>query len=153
LNVCKQIFWLPSLEKVQADPITELLWHVKNIQYIWPFNIHAATSCLPVAVSFKLQWMKLLVTHKIHYIICNKKGKVVPVLNQLSTVPWRYMGEWKGSSTILDLSICHSHFTPEGRAPSIHWIGAWVGPRSSMDAMGKRKILPLPGIEPWSFSP
>jgi hypothetical protein len=31
--------------------------------------------------------------------------KVVLVLNQLSTVPWRHMEEWRYSSTILDLSI------------------------------------------------
>jgi hypothetical protein len=32
------------------------------------------------------------------------KGKVVPVLNQLSTKPLRHTGEWRYSSTILDLS-------------------------------------------------
>jgi hypothetical protein len=31
------------------------------------------------------------------------KGKVAPVLNYLSTMPWRHMGEWRYSSTILDL--------------------------------------------------
>jgi hypothetical protein len=32
-----------------------------------------------------------------------KKGKFFPVLNYLSTLPWRYMGKWRYSSTILDL--------------------------------------------------
>jgi hypothetical protein len=32
------------------------------------------------------------------------KGKVAPVLNWLSTMPCRCMGEWRCSSTILDLS-------------------------------------------------
>jgi hypothetical protein len=27
-----------------------------------------------------------------------------------------------------------------------HWIGGWVNPGSGLDAMEKRKILPLPGI-------
>jgi hypothetical protein len=30
----------------------------------------------------------------------------------------------------------------------VHWIGNWVGPRASTDAMKRRKSLPLPGIEP-----
>jgi hypothetical protein len=30
-----------------------------------------------------------------------KKGKVAPVLNRLSTVPWRHVREWRYSSTIL----------------------------------------------------
>jgi hypothetical protein len=32
-----------------------------------------------------------------------KKGKVILVLNSLSTTPWRHMGEWRYSSTILEL--------------------------------------------------
>jgi hypothetical protein len=34
------------------------------------------------------------------------------------------------------------------RAPGIHWIGDWVGPRSSWDIVEKRNILPLLGIQP-----
>jgi hypothetical protein len=33
------------------------------------------------------------------------------------------------------------------RAPSTHWIGGWVGPRTGLDDEERRKILPLPGIE------
>jgi hypothetical protein len=32
------------------------------------------------------------------------KGKVVPMLNKLSTMPWRHIGQWRCSSTILNLS-------------------------------------------------
>jgi hypothetical protein len=32
------------------------------------------------------------------------KGKIVNVLNLLSIMPWRHMGEWRYGSTILDLS-------------------------------------------------
>jgi hypothetical protein len=38
-------------------------------------------------------------------------------------------------------------FNGEERTPGTHWIGGWVGLRADMDAMGKRKILLLPGIE------
>jgi hypothetical protein len=37
---------------------------------------------------------------------------------------------------------------PGERALSTHWIGGRVGPRAGLDALEKRKILPLPGIEP-----
>jgi hypothetical protein len=30
-------------------------------------------------------------------------------------------------------------FTPGERVPGTHWIGGWVGPRSDIDAMAKRK--------------
>jgi hypothetical protein len=36
------------------------------------------------------------------YTLINVKGKV-PVLNYLSTVPWKHMGEWRYSSISLDL--------------------------------------------------
>jgi len=32
------------------------------------------------------------------------------------------------------------YFTPRERAPGTHWIGGWVGPSASLDAMEKRKI-------------
>jgi hypothetical protein len=33
------------------------------------------------------------------------------------------------------------------RAPCTQWIGGWVGPRTGLDDMEKRKILPLPGLK------
>jgi hypothetical protein len=41
-------------------------------------------------------------------------------------------GEWSASLTV--------RFTPRERAPGIHWIGGWVGPRAVLDAVMKRKI-------------
>jgi hypothetical protein len=38
--------------------------------------------------------------------------------------------------------------TPWERAPGTHWIGRLVGIRACLDDMEKRKILPLPGIDP-----
>jgi hypothetical protein len=38
---------------------------------------------------------------------------------------------------------------PGERAPATHSRGGWVGSRDSLDAVEKRKILSMPGIEPW----
>jgi hypothetical protein len=35
--------------------------------------------------------------------VFSKNYKVVSVFNELNTMPWRYVGEWRHSSTILDL--------------------------------------------------
>jgi hypothetical protein len=53
-------------------------------------------------------------------------------------------GEWSAS--------CPGRFTQGEIAPVSHWTGDWVGPRASLDAVEKRNIFPLPGIEPWSSS-
>jgi hypothetical protein len=48
-----------------------------------------------------------------------KKG-IVAVLNKLSTMPWRYMGEWRYSSTFLDFGTrwrCVVSFTPRSLYP------------------------------------
>jgi hypothetical protein len=42
-------------------------------------------------------------------------------------------GEW--------LASCPSDFTPGEGAPSAHWVGGWVSPRASLEAMTKSKIL------------
>jgi hypothetical protein len=47
-------------------------------------------------------------------------------------------GEWSDS--------CIGRFTPRERAPGIHWIGGWVGPRAVLDAVVMRKI-PIPRQE------
>jgi hypothetical protein len=38
-------------------------------------------------------------------------------------------------------------FTPGERARSTHWIGGWVGPKTSLNDVERRKILPLPEHE------
>jgi hypothetical protein len=58
------------------------------------------------------------------------------------------MREWRYSYTILtsvldgsELSASrHDRFTPGGRAPGIHCIGGWVGPRAGLDNVEKRKM-------------
>jgi hypothetical protein len=47
--------------------------------------------------------------------------------------------EWSASRT--------SRFTPGERAPGTHWIGGWVGPRTSLDDAEKWKFLTLQGLE------
>jgi hypothetical protein len=38
-------------------------------------------------------------------------------------------------------------FTNRERAPDIHWIGGWVGPRACLNDVEKRKFLTPPGLE------
>jgi hypothetical protein len=42
---------------------------------------------------------------------------------------------------------------PEEEPPGIHWVGDWVGPRTGLDDVEKRKILPLPGTRTPNFLP
>jgi hypothetical protein len=59
------------------------------------------------------------------------------------------MGEWKYSSTIIDLgtrwrwvvSFTALPLYPRENSPGTHWIGGWVSPRDGLDAAEKRKIL------------
>jgi hypothetical protein len=76
-------------------------------------------------------------------------------------MPWRHMGEWRYSSTILDLgirwmwvvSVTPRPLYSRGGVTGTRWIGGWVDPRVGLDAVDKRKILPLPGSKLWSSSP
>jgi hypothetical protein len=36
---------------------------------------------------------------------------------------------------------------PEKESPCTHWIGGWVGPRTGLDDVEKRKFLTLSGLE------
>jgi hypothetical protein len=44
-------------------------------------------------------------------------------------------------------------YIPGEIAPGTHSIGGWVGPRAGLDAVEKRKILPLEGVEPRPSTP
>jgi hypothetical protein len=59
------------------------------------------------------------------------------------------LGEWRHTSkhcftTALDggewSASHHGRFTPRETAPGNHWTGDWVGPRTVLDAVVKRKI-------------
>jgi hypothetical protein len=38
-------------------------------------------------------------------------------------------------------------FNPGEVATDTYWIGSWMGPRTGLEAVEKRKFLPLPGLE------
>jgi hypothetical protein len=48
-------------------------------------------------------------------------------------------GEWSASR--------RDRFTPGVRAPGTDWIGGWVGPRTGLVDVEKRKFFTLPGLE------
>jgi hypothetical protein len=48
-------------------------------------------------------------------------------------------GEWSASRPC--------RFTSGERVPNTHWTGGWVGPRTGLDDVEKRKFLTLPGLE------
>jgi len=50
---------------------------------------------------------------------------------------------------------CPGCYTTGRKDPGSFWIGGWVGPIVSLDAVERREVrsLPLPGIELWSSSP
>jgi hypothetical protein len=53
---------------------------------------------------------------------------------------WALVGdEWSASRPV--------HFTSRERAPGTHCIGGWVGPRTGLEDMEKRKFLSLMGLE------
>jgi hypothetical protein len=74
------------------------------------------------------------------------KGKVVPVLNKLSIMPWRRMGKRMYTSTALVGSEL-SASRPGRFTPGTHCIGGWVDPRAGLDDVEKRKFLTLLGLE------
>jgi hypothetical protein len=54
-------------------------------------------------------------------------------------IPALVGGEWSAS--------CLGHFTIVDGAPDTHWIGGWVGPRTDLDDVKRRKILPIPRLD------
>jgi hypothetical protein len=48
-------------------------------------------------------------------------------------------GEWSVSRP--------GRFTPEGRALGTYWIGGWVSPRTGLDDVEERNVLPPSGFE------
>jgi hypothetical protein len=91
------------------------------------------------------------------YLDVTQAYKVVPMLNLLSTIPWRRMGEWIYRSTFLDLSTSWRwvlSFTsrplcPRGESPSSRYSldRVWVDPRAGLGHVKRRKFLTLPGLE------
>jgi len=68
---------------------------------------------------------------------------------KLSTTPWRCNGKWRCNSTHYFTSPLDGgewsaslpdRFTHRERAPVTHWTGSWLGTRTGMDMVSKRKI-------------
>jgi hypothetical protein len=85
----------------------------------------------------------------INNVLLYKKSSYSDAFFKLSTTPWRRIGEWRYSSkhslnSALDgggwSASRPDHFTPREKAPGTHWIGGWVGPKTVLDAVVKRKI-------------
>jgi hypothetical protein len=65
------------------------------------------------------------------------------------------MGEWRYSSTIFDLGIMWNSavsFTPQWlypreRGPCTNWLGGWVGPRTVLENVERRKVFPVLELE------
>jgi hypothetical protein len=51
-----------------------------------------------------------------------------------------YVDLFLNSALIVALRPCR--FIPEERASGTHWIGRWVGPRTSLDDAQNRKSVP-----------
>jgi hypothetical protein len=80
------------------------------------------------------------------FLTIHGKVKAVCVRNWLTTTPWRITltstvvwGEWSVSRP--------GRSTFRERAPCTYWMGGWVGPRTSLDDVERRKILPLPVLK------
>jgi hypothetical protein len=63
------------------------------------------------------------------------------------------MALYKNNYNYMKIIIICKGPPPRERAPGTHWIGGWVGPRTSLDVVEKRNIMPLPGIHPLLSSP
>jgi hypothetical protein len=76
------------------------------------------------------------------------EGKLVHVLNELSTTPRRCMGSGGVASLFLTSAIDGgewwtsrpSHFTPGVRDPGIRCVGGWMDLKAGLDAIEKRRI-------------
>jgi hypothetical protein len=75
------------------------------------------------------------------------------VLNYLSTTPWKCMGEWRYSFTVLDLDTSWMwvvSFTPWERDPGTQWRGGRVDTRFGLDSVEKQVLHPdRPVRSPW----
>jgi hypothetical protein len=70
------------------------------------------------------------------------KGKVVPMLFSL-TEHHAMQAYWGVTSALVGAEWSASHpcsFIPKEEAPGTRCIGGWVGPRTVLDAVVKRKI-------------
>jgi hypothetical protein len=85
-----------------------------------------------------------------HLLNTYSKKKVVLVLNLLSTMSWRCMHAY--IHIFLTLTLFGEELSaswPCQFTHSIDWSGGWVGPRTGLNRMEKRKISLLPECNLW----
>jgi hypothetical protein len=142
-----QLVWL-LLESERSACWVELQFVPGNKRWKYLYLITKTPKIL-----HKIYWPP---THKCRL----KKGKVVPVLNSLSIIPWRHIREWRYSSINLDLGsrqIWVVSFMPwplylQGKSPR-YPLDSRLGGAQSQSGHCEEKSLPLPGTEPWPSSP
>jgi hypothetical protein len=125
------------------------------INSLLKFQDTSFTLTIPLLSSHKrTEELRRLVRNALYTTIESKKllsvkGKVVPVLNQLSTTPWRRMRE-SIYGRVLDLGTsCRwvVSFTPQPLYPRYSLDGRLVGTQSRSGRHGEVIILAPPGLE------
>jgi hypothetical protein len=150
---------------------SHIAWHYQNCNF-WCFNFilifvfkpkfQFHTKVWVLTTLYKIRTLNLppskrhfnaLFYHQTYYYVT---GKVVCVLNQSRTTPWKRMGERMYRFTFFLtsaltggkwLSSRSGRFTPRERNFGNHWIRGWVDPRSGLDDTEKCKFFTPPGIE------
>jgi hypothetical protein len=101
----------------------------------------------------------------IRFTICYAQfflqSRFVLVLNLLDSMPWKYMGKWRYSSTILDLgtrwrwvvSFISVTLYPRWKNPRYPLERRLGGPQIQSGLCGEEKNHALPGTEPVPSSP
>jgi hypothetical protein len=107
-----------------------------------PIRLHGAVFSYSIGTTLPF----MPITKNIRHDGSSQKGskrRNLEILTDKVKVEWRYSsthsltsaldgGEWSSSRP--------GHFTLRERAPDVHWIAGWVGPRAFLDAVVKRKI-------------
>jgi hypothetical protein len=96
-----------------------------------------------------VKWSYMIITGK-------GKSKVDPVLNELNIMPWKHMGGWRYSFTILDLGtrwrlvVSVKPLPLYPRYPLDRRLG---GPQNRSGRCGEEQNLALPGVKRWPSNP
>jgi hypothetical protein len=152
--VWKKLPWINDVESVDYFGV-----HRHEVQ--WLFLIRMTRVRLPEKVRNLLKnWESVNVWRgKISMELSRVKGKVVPVLNYLSTTPWGRMGEWMYNPHVLYLGIIWRwvvSFTPRPVYPRYPMDRRLGWPQSPCGRNEEVKILRTyrdSNSDPWVVQP